>query len=445
MRYGFRAQKRPLFVIFHLLYSVKLMQRRNQIFYTPRFEAKLSLIVTFFLFCGSSISMGNINILNRLKDSILFVIIFFLLQPVLAQKKNIKKNRQDLERIRSEIELYKSKIKSESAKEKNVLDVLSGLDKEVDLTHALVDQLKQEDQKKSKAILNVQHVLMDKQDELERIGKIYKKRLVFFYKHGRIKDIELLLSAKSFNQVLLWIKYQSLLAANDRRNYQNILDKKHVVEDKKSKLKTEILSKRKIINEKTEEEENLKKRKVEREKYLVRVRQNKQLYLQKLTEYRISAKEIERLISTREERRIAKGEFRDTNFPQLKGRMIWPAHGKIITKFGRYKHPQLKTITESIGIDIKADYGAEVNVVGSGVITAITWQRGRGNIVIVSHFGGYYTVYTHLSRIFVQIDDEVKIGQVIGEVGDSGSLKGPMLHFEIWQNNKVVNPEKWLS
>ena len=405
----------------------------------------MPLIYNFSKFCGSSISVGKMYILHRLKGNIIFVIILLLLQPVLAQKKNIKKNRQELDRIRSEIELYKSKIKSESAKEKNILNVLSGLDKEVDLTHTLLDQLKQEDQKKSKAILNVQHVLMDKQDELERIREIYKKRLVYFYKYGRIKDIELLLSAKSFNQVLLWIKYQSLLAANDRRNYHNILTKKYAVEDKKSKLKTEILSRRKIINEKTEEEENLKKRKEEREKFLASVRQNKQLYLQKLREYRISAKEIERLISTREERRIAKGELRDTNFPQLKGKMIWPTNGKIITKFGRYKHPQLKTVTENIGIDIKANYGAEVNVVGSGVITAITWQRGRGNIVIVNHFGGYYTVYTHLSRIFVQIDDEVKIGQVIGEVGDSGSLKGPMLHFEIWQNNKVVNPEKWLS
>ena len=78
-------------------------------------------------------------------------------------------------------------------------------------------------------------------------------------------------------------------------------------------------------------------------------------------------------------------------------------------------------------------------------MTAITWQRGRGNIVIVNHFGGYYSVYTHLSKIFIDIDEPVITGQVIGEVGDSGSLKGPILHFEIWQNNKVVNPEIWLS
>ena len=373
------------------------------------------------------------------------IICLLLIQPIFAQKKNIKKNKQNLERIRSEIELYKSKMKSEKSREKNIIDVISNLDEEVDLTHKLMEQLKQEDKKKSRAILKVQHQIMDKQAELEQIKDIYKKRVVNFYKYGRIKDIELLLSAKSFNQVLLWIKYQRLLAANDRRNFQNILEKKNVVENKKNKLKDEIISKRKIINEKSSEEEKLKKRKEERESLLAQVRQNKQLYYQKLREYEFSAREIERLISSHEQRRIKKGEFRPTNFPRLKGKMIWPVRGKIVTRFGKYKHPQLKTVTESIGVDIKAKFGDEVRVVGSGVVTAITWQRGRGNIVIVNHFGGYYSVYTHLSNIFVNIDDELAKGQVIGAVGDVGSLKGPVLHFEIWQNNKVVNPEKWLS
>jgi murein DD-endopeptidase MepM/ murein hydrolase activator NlpD len=125
--------------------------------------------------------------------------------------------------------------------------------------------------------------------------------------------------------------------------------------------------------------------------------------------------------------------------------MLWPVAGKIIARFGQYRHPELKTVTENIGIDIQAGAGNPVKVVASGRVTVITWQRGRGNIVIVSHYGGYYTVYTHLQEIQVDLQEEVSMGQVIGTVGESGSLKGPMLHFEIWRGEEKLDPEVWLG
>lgn len=373
------------------------------------------------------------------------ILILILIQPVFPQNKKIIKHREDLKQIRSEIDLYKNRIRNESAREKSILDMVAGLDREVDVTHALLEQLKQEERKNSVDLLKAANELNEKRDELDRLTKLYKQRMVHFYKQGRVKDLELLLAASSFNQVLVWVKYQKLLAENDRRNFQNILEKKELVEELKDKRKQEVLKNRQIIRETKAEEENLRERKKERELLLSTVRQNKQLYLQKLKEYEVSAREIEQLIFSREEKRLAEGDYQQTEFPQLRGKMIWPTRGSIVTKFGKYKHPQLKTITESIGIDIRADFGEEVRTVGPGVVTAITWQRGRGNIVIVNHFGGYYTVYTHLSKIRVLIDQQVNAGQVLGEVGDSGSLKGPILHFEIWQNNKVLDPMHWLS
>ena len=132
------------------------------------------------------------------------------------------------------------------------------------------------------------------------------------------------------------------------------------------------------------------------------------------------------------------------DFPKLKRNMIWPTAGYVISHFGRHKHPKWKTITENIGIDIKAEFGQDVRAVANGIVTAITWQRGRGNIVIINHLGGYFSVYTHLSQIIVQIDQKIQIGQVIGNVGDTGSLQGPMLHFEIWKGTTKQNPAYWI-
>lgn len=364
---------------------------------------------------------------------------------IYAQSDQISSQRNDLKKIRSEILEIKSRLETEKAREKSILDMLSALDRESDLTTGLIEQLKREEKRFAQAMIQVAYELKDKREELYRLQEIYEKRIVYLYKYGKLKDIDLLLSSNSFNRIAIWLKFQKLIAENDRRNYNNVMNKRMVIEDKKNKFKEEILTRRQIIEEKTNEQANLHNTKKQREVLLSQVRANEQLYIRRLEEYQLSAKEIERLINVQESRRISSGTETATSFPALKGRMIWPAQGQVITNFGKYTHPVLKTITTSLGIDIRSKSGDDVRVVAEGIVTAITWQRGRGNIVIVDHFGGYYTVYTHLQNIFVQVDNRVSLGDVLGTVGESGSLKGPMLHFEIWRKNQVQNPLEWLG
>ncbi|MDZ7265142.1 MAG: peptidoglycan DD-metalloendopeptidase family protein [candidate division KSB1 bacterium] len=353
-----------------------------------------------------------------------------------------------LERIRQEIDEYRQKIQQERQRELQLLDALDQVEREIDLTHQLVVELKKEEKRNAQLIEQVTSELQAKNEQLERLQDLYARRMVSFYKYGRTKDLELLLSSRSLNQKLIWFKYQRLIAANDRRNYLNILKKRVEVEVQRSTLKYEIIAKGKIIAEKTAEEQRLKQIRDKRNSLLAEAQQNKEIYLKRIREYELSAKEIQRLINLAEDKQAAVDitqRFPAGNFAELKGRMLWPVRGEVIGRFGQYRHPRWKTITENIGIDISAQFGSEVRAVSRGVVTAITWQRGRGNIVIINHGAGYYSVYTHLSQILVKIDDEVDSGQVIGNVGDSGSLRGPLLHFEIWKNNQVLNPEEWLS
>jgi septal ring factor EnvC (AmiA/AmiB activator) len=367
---------------------------------------------------------------------------------LIGQEIDRQQQQTRLQQIRKEIAGYRRKVQREEQKEKQLLDAVAQLDREIDLTHQLLTELEKEEKNKGKQISKISRELNITKGELERLQKIYAKRIVSFYKYGRMKDIELLLSAKSFNQTLTWFKFQKLIAQNDQRNYHNIIKKKEKIETQWNKLKQEVIAQRKIINEKKDEQKKLTAKSKERNELLVQVQENKKIYLQRLEEYELSMREIQRLINVEENKRLTleqEGIIQTTNFPTLKGRMIWPTRGKIITHFGRYKHPKWKTVTlENIGIDIQAEFGQEVRATAKGIVTAITWQRGRGNIVIINHLGGYFTVYTHLSQIFVQVDEAVETGQVIGDVGDSGSLSGPMLHFEIWKNNQVLNPEEWL-
>jgi septal ring factor EnvC (AmiA/AmiB activator) len=361
---------------------------------------------------------------------------------------NISTTRSKLDRLRGEMEDYRKKIASEQKKEQQILENLSNLDRAIDLNYELVAELKNEERQKLKVVEKIGDEIKTKFSELSSLQEIYKKRIISFYKYGRMRDIELLLSAKSFNQTLTWFKYMKLLAENDRRNFRNILEKKNKIEAKKASLKNELIAKRRIIDEKESESEKLKVTSERRNHLLAEVQKNKQIYLDKLKQYQSSEREIQRLIEEQERKRLTlvdKGFVEPSDFPTIKRRMIWPTDGQIITHFGRHKHPTWKTVTENIGIDIKAEFGKEVRSIANGVVTAITWQRGRGNIIIINHRGGYFSVYTHLSQILVQIDQKIELGQVIGNVGDTGSLQGPMLHFEIWKCNQVLNPEEWLS
>jgi len=371
-----------------------------------------------------------------------------LISLLIAQEVDRNQQQNRLQQIRNEIDGYRRKVKQEERKERQLLDAVAQLDREIDLTHQLLTELEKEEKKKGREISKISRELDTTRDGLARLKQIYAKRIVNFYKYGRIKDLELLLSARSFNQTLTWFKFQKLIARNDQRNYFNIVKKKEKIETQRNKLKEEVIGQRKIINEKKEEEATLKARSKQRNELLGQVQDNKQIFLQRLKEYELSMAEIQRLINAEEDKRLTleqEGIIQTTDFPMLRGKMIWPARGKVINRFGSYRHPKWKGVTlQNIGIDIQAEFGQEVRATAKGIVTAITWQRGRGNIVMINHFGGYFTVYTHLAQIFIQVDEAIEIGQVIGSVGDSGSLSGPMLHFEIWKNKQALNPEEWL-
>ena len=80
-----------------------------------------------------------------------------------------------------------------------------------------------------------------------------------------------------------------------------------------------------------------------------------------------------------------------------------------------------------------------------GIVVAITWIPSFGNTIILDHGAGYYTVYAHLDEIQVSVNSYVLRDQLIAQVGDTGSLDGARLHFEVWQGEVKVDPRLWLK
>ena len=131
-------------------------------------------------------------------------------------------------------------------------------------------------------------------------------------------------------------------------------------------------------------------------------------------------------------------------FGTLRGRLPWPTEGRVVSAFGAQVHPRFGTRTFRNGVDIEAGEGRDVAAVFAGHVVYTGWFKGYGNLIILDHDNEYFTLYAHVADILVKEGDDVKQGQRIGTVGDTGSLEGPRLYFEVRYQGKPQNPEQWL-
>lgn len=123
---------------------------------------------------------------------------------------------------------------------------------------------------------------------------------------------------------------------------------------------------------------------------------------------------------------------------------LWPVVGRITSSFGERQDPFNGEGAFHSGIDIGTSIGAAVHAPADGVVLKAGFGTGYGREIIIDHGNGIDTLYGHLSGFAVTAGEQVRRGQVIGYVGDSGRSTGPHLHYEVRIRNTPVNPHKYL-
>jgi murein hydrolase activator len=134
-----------------------------------------------------------------------------------------------------------------------------------------------------------------------------------------------------------------------------------------------------------------------------------------------------------------------TGFRALKGKLPFPSVGAVEVGFGKVVNPLFNTVTVQKGVDIRAEEGAPVHAVAPGKVVFAGWLRGYGNLLILDHGGGYHSLMAHLATLAPEVGAEIQAGEEIGTVGDTGSLKGAYLYFEIRKGGQAVDPAPWLA
>ena len=164
-----------------------------------------------------------------------------------------------------------------------------------------------------------------------------------------------------------------------------------------------------------------------------------------MIEFETAARALEQALGALEgepaERRSALGP----PFANLRGELPAPVAAPIVGEFGRVVDAEFRTQTFRKGVEFAALRGAAVRAVAAGRVRYAGWFSGYGRLVILDHGDQYFSVSAHLEEISVSVGQAVARGDAIGTVGETGSLAGPRLYFEIRQGSEALDPRRWLA
>ena len=356
--------------------------------------------------------------------------------------------------LKLELRQLRSKIKTAESRERSTVNRLSSIDKEISLTGKLIQSLKYEEDRARKTIYQLKNDILKKENELEALRIRYKQRVLKSYKKGRLTDLEKVFSSTTWRQAIYRAHYLKMISDIEKKLTKKI--EKLLVDISRQKVELEVVL-RDNLNLKRDKQTQItsyRNMRINREKELNRIRTDKKALTSYVSEKEVGIQQLEKIIKrvledkARFERELRIRQQQETlktkSFKALRGQLPWPADGRIISKFGRQWNPKLKTTTENPGIDIKGKPGSSIRTILGGVVTTITYIRGYGTTIIVDHGGGFYTVYSHVTNIQTNVDSQVRNGDVIAYMGDTGSINGSKLHFEIWGKGQKLDPEKWL-
>ncbi len=134
-----------------------------------------------------------------------------------------------------------------------------------------------------------------------------------------------------------------------------------------------------------------------------------------------------------------------SGFAALKGSLPMPVNGSVVSFFGIEKDSRFATVTRNKGIEIETEKDSPVRVVYQGDVVFASWMKGYGNLLVVNHGGGYYSVYAHLEKFNCTVNDHLQAQDVVGNVGSGQFSDTPSLYFEIRKDGVPEDPLIWIS
>jgi murein hydrolase activator len=345
-----------------------------------------------------------------------------------------------LDRIRAEIEAREAEARKFAAMADTALEQIEAIDRELVEIRRSRRRLAQREQAAGQELTSARGGLAVAEKDLEEARARLADRLVVLYKFGATGGMPALYSARDFQTVIRLGQSLSKIVEGDLRTFARVReagDTRDKSEGEVKGLETEIVETQQEIDARESQE---RQKLADRRNAVEVARSRSDRERRAVSELQDAAARLEKTLGSSESAALTEAG------PGLeRGRVPQPVEGKIRERFGRKVDPQFGTRVQRSGIEIQAEPGTPVKAVGKGKVLFAGWLPGYGQVVIVDHGEASVSVSGYLEEVAVKADDFLEGGDVIGSVGETGSLNGPGLYFELRRDGTPVDPVAWFK
>ena len=366
---------------------------------------------------------------------------------------------QDLEKQKEKTEkeiAYSNRLLDKTQKDRiNSINQLNILTKKLGLQSKLVSQTQSQINLLELDLQQKELLISDLKKDLENLKTEYAKLIRYAKRNNSSLDfLVFLFSSNDFNQAYRRMRFYKQFLDFRQKQAKEIVETQDIIRKEINAIEQVKLSLNSAKLVKTNELNNLKKEEKSYQQNINQLKQQEKKLRKEIDDRKRSMNALDKAIADliAEEAKKAASVVRDGRYLKLsagfqgnKGRLPWPSPNGIITgKFGEHNHPVLKGVkVKNDGVDITTDKNSPIKSIFDGEVKKIVAIPGLNMAVLIRH-GDYLTVYSNITKVSVKVGETVKALQNIGQAYTDVSTQKGIYNLQIWQENKILNPEDWL-
>ncbi|SDY20825.1 murein hydrolase activator EnvC [Nitrosomonas sp. Nm33] len=397
-------------------------------------------------------------------DTLRKIITFFLALICTGQLYANPQASKDLKQLQNRIKALQKDLASKETSKTEAADALRESERTISKTNRILLMLAQQLIDANNSLDQLLDQSKQIQSEIKMQQEQLGKMLYYQYINGQQDYTQLLLKQQDPNQIARNLHYYGYLKRARSENINTLrtqLEQLDILTHESHAKKEEIV---KIQTEQTKRKQQLEQEKIKREEILANLseeitQQQQEISKLKSDEQRLSnlVKEIDRLLSQKKstppvtdkpsQSSLHNSLLPDSSasghsFASLKGQLRLPIRGELVNRFDS---PRQEGGIKWKGLFIRSQNGNEVKAIASGQVVFADWLRGFGNLMILDHGNNYMSLYGYNEAIYKRVGDQVRSGDTIATVGNSGGHRESGLYFELRHQGKPFDPLTWVK
>ncbi len=376
-----------------------------------------------------------------------------------ALRREIQESQLRLEQVREERARLQRDMDGLRSRLQNVSGELENIERQLSASRSVAAEINFQIDLSTAQVQRTTADLLRTREQLSERQAILNRRLRDIYKGGPLHASRVLLGAQSFSNLLNRIRYLQTIASYDRILLDNVRDLERELAEQSRDLQAGLSELGRLRDARQGELAELRQIESEHQRTLQQFRTQERQSITRLDQLDADEAQLAALLATLDQQRLVEERRRTIEGgPTLGGATLttadiglldWPVLGDIAYPFGVERRAN-GTVLRWNGIGIRAPVGTPVGAVRAGTVLLAGPLEGYGPSVILSHGGGFYTLYLYLEEIGVVEGRDVDAGQVVGTVGGQGTPEGPRLEFQIrapvggGTQQQPLDPMRWL-